>query len=211
MDTLRTGITFSLALHALAFGALPGFAPARGAPRETAPIVVQLRAAEPEATPAPVRRAPEPGAAAASVPQPIAAVSAPASSAEAPQANSVSSPAFAPAAGAAPAPATSVARASAGAAPVTPPLFNANYLRNPAPVYPALSRRLREQGRVVLRVHVNASGAADEVAVHDSSGSPRLDEAAYETVLHWTFTPARRGNEPIAAWVLVPVSFRLES
>ena len=94
---------------------------------------------------------------------------------------------------------------------VTPPLYDANYLRNPAPEYPMLSRRLREQGRVVLRVRVSASGAAQEAAVQTSSGSPRLDEAARRSVLHWSFVPARRGSEPLAAWVLVPISFHLES
>ena len=37
-----------------------------------------------------------------------------------------------------------------------------------------------------------------------------LDEAALETVKKWKFTPARQGNVPVAAWVLVPIAFRLE-
>ena len=37
-----------------------------------------------------------------------------------------------------------------------PPNFNAAYLHNPAPHYPSVSKRLGEQGRVLLRVQVSA-------------------------------------------------------
>lgn len=94
--------------------------------------------------------------------------------------------------------------------PITPPVFNADYLDNPAPVYPALSRRYGEQGRVVLRVLVNASGTADEVQVRTSSGHERLDNVARDTVRRWKFVPAKRGERAVAAWVLIPISFRLE-
>ena len=95
-------------------------------------------------------------------------------------------------------------------APVTPPIFNADYLDNPAPAYPGVSRRLREQGRVLLRVLVNVNGSADEVQLRTSSGYARLDEAARDTVRRWKFVPAKRGAEPVPAWVLIPISFRLE-
>jgi len=93
---------------------------------------------------------------------------------------------------------------------VTPPLFNAAYLDNQPPSYPALSRRLGEQGRVVLRVLVDANGRAGQVEVRASSGAERLDESARATVSGWKFVPAKRGGEPFAEWVLVPISFKLE-
>lgn len=106
---------------------------------------------------------------------------------------------------------TAASAASAPApAPVTPPRFNAAYLRNPAPAYPALSRRQREQGKVVLRVLVNAAGGAETVSIHTSSGFGRLDAAALEAVKQWKFVPARQGDRPVPAWVLVPISFTLE-
>jgi protein TonB len=77
-------------------------------------------------------------------------------------------------------------------------------------MYPSVSRRQGEQGRVLLRVLVNTSGSADEVQVRTSSGFPRLDDAARETVRRWRFVSAKRGTEPVAAWVLIPISFRLE-
>ncbi len=66
--------------------------------------------------------------------------------------------------------------------PVVPPNFNASYLENPAPAYPPLSRRVGEQGKVMLRVLVNTRGTADTVELRLSSGSSRLDDAAVESV-----------------------------
>jgi len=37
-----------------------------------------------------------------------------------------------------------------------------------------------------------------------------LDHAARDTVRGWRFAPARRGDVPVPAWVLIPISFRLE-
>lgn len=88
--------------------------------------------------------------------------------------------------------------------------FDADTLNNPAPAYPPLSRRLGEEGRVVLRVSVNAQGSADSVDVKASSGSAMLDEAARRTVRSWRFIPARRGESAMQSWVLVPIIFRLE-
>ena len=99
---------------------------------------------------------------------------------------------------------------AAPAPPIIPPNFNADYLHNPAPPYPPASRRLGEQGRVVLRVRVSADGQPEQVDVRTSSGSPRLDTVALDTVRRWKFVPAKQGDRPIAAWVLVPISFRLE-
>ena len=95
--------------------------------------------------------------------------------------------------------------------PVLAPRFDADYLTNPAPAYPALSRRMGEQGRVLLRVFVHADGSAGQVEIRESSGFERLDRAARDTVTRWRFVPARQGERPVAAWVLVPISFSLRS
>lgn len=96
-------------------------------------------------------------------------------------------------------------------APVIPPSFDADYLDNPAPAYPGLSRRLGEQGRVLLRVFVNPDGTAAQVEIRESSGYERLDRAARDTVLRWRFVPARQGERGVAAWVLVPITFSIRS
>lgn len=107
-----------------------------------------------------------------------------------------------------------VAVAAPGPAPVsalvTAARFDADYLRNPAPTYPAMSRKLHEEGRVLLQVTVTAAGMAEQVQIKQGSGYPRLDEAALNTVRQWRFTPARRGDEAVAASVVVPIVFRLD-
>ena len=92
----------------------------------------------------------------------------------------------------------------------TPARFDAVYLNNPAPPYPPASRRLGEEGKVILRVRVSPEGNADEVELKTSSGSPRLDDSARRTVRRWQFIPARRGGTAVESWVLVPILFKLE-
>jgi protein TonB len=101
-------------------------------------------------------------------------------------------------------------------APVAVPVltsacFDADYLHNPTPSYPSFSRKMGEEGKVMLRVKVSPSGTALEVEVKESSQYPRLDQAAREAVLRWRFVPARRGSEAVEAWVLVPITFSLDN
>lgn len=108
-------------------------------------------------------------------------------------------------------PARAQAAATAPAeAPLTPPVFNAAYLRNPPPRYPIAARRNGEQGTVTLRVLVDREGLPASVAIEKTSGFAPLDNAAREAVRAWRFVPARRGSQAVEAWVLVPVVFRLE-
>jgi len=91
------------------------------------------------------------------------------------------------------------------------PKFNAAYLSNPAPVYPRRSRMLAEEGLVKLKVRVSADGQPLSVSLEKSSGFTRLDDAALAAVKRWQFVPAKRGNQSIEGWVIVPVSFKLRS
>lgn len=103
------------------------------------------------------------------------------------------------------APATDTAKQ----APVTPPNILAAYQNNPPPVYPIRARILGEQGEVLLRVHIISNGRVDQIKVQRSSGYNSLDDAALEAVRDWRFAPARRGKQPVATWVLVPIQFKL--
>ena len=93
---------------------------------------------------------------------------------------------------------------------VRPPAFDADYLENPTPAYPSLSRRLGEEGKVVVRVWVSADGRAEKVELVRSSGFGRLDRSALDAVSRWRFVPARQGMQGVAASVLVPVAFVLK-
>jgi protein TonB len=78
------------------------------------------------------------------------------------------------------------------------------------PRYPDSARRQGIEGTVSLKVRVTERGAVEEVQVEQSAGYPDLDRAAVEAVRRWGFSPARQGNQPMAVWVLIPVTFRLE-
>ncbi|MDP3637359.1 MAG: energy transducer TonB [Azonexus sp.] len=97
-------------------------------------------------------------------------------------------------------------------APTTfsPARFDAAYLHNPRPNYPAVSRRLGEEGKVLLRVLVSPDGRAAAVNLEKSSNFERLDEAARQAVAQWRFVPAKRGDETVEATIIIPLVFRLE-
>ncbi|MEZ5628605.1 MAG: energy transducer TonB [Rhodocyclaceae bacterium] len=190
-------------------------APLPVAPPEPAPVVPPPKPPEPKpvakppAPPKPVvvrKPTPKPAPRPAPIPAPTA-INEPKEEAPPP---AESSPAPAQTAPAAPA---KVAPAPVAAAPqpIIAARFDAAYLNNPSPRYPRLSRRVGEQGKVLLRVLVSESGAASEVRLHQSSGHNRLDEAARSAVSKWTFEPARQGDRPIANWVIVPIEFKLEN
>lgn len=222
----------SVALHALAFMTLPAFVDSGAQPAvRVLDVVVLVRDPQPESKPAP---APVAAAPAASRTSPASRAAGAAAERQTPRAETMTVPESAArqneSAAALPAATRSDAASSASAetggtvppAPVraaaaapteasfTPPLFNAAYLRNPPPRYPLAARRNGEQGTVTLRVLVDREGLPASVAIEKTSGYAPLDNAAREAVRAWRFAPARRGNQAVEAWVLVPVVFRLE-
>lgn len=95
--------------------------------------------------------------------------------------------------------------------PVTTlPITQANYLNNPRPAYPRQSRRLGEQGTVLLAVQIDTDGTAAEVRVNHSSGYTRLDQLALTTVRAWRFVPGKKAGVPQKMWVNIPIDFILE-
>jgi protein TonB len=92
----------------------------------------------------------------------------------------------------------------------SPKLISAvEYLREPSPRYPPQSRRLREQGLVVLKVLIDERGTACEIEVESSSGYARLDHAAREAVQRAAFRPYVEDGAPRRALVLIPIEFSL--
>ena len=179
-----------------------------------AQIMVRLVAAETPAQPMPVQAAP------AVTPQPTAqpvrhqvTPNTP-RLAMAPEQKSTEAPFSAPETPTAAATSASPAETSSTApapASLTPARFDVAYLQNPEPSYPSLSRRLGEEGKVLLRVVVSPQGQPLAVDLERSSNFARLDDAALRAVARWRFVPARRGEQAIEAAVIVPVVFRLES
>lgn len=79
-----------------------------------------------------------------------------------------------------------------------------------APVYPAISRRMGEEGKLVLRVELDERGRVDDAHVVDSSGYARLDKAALEAVKNWQCRPSMRDGQPVRAVALQPFNFVLQ-
>jgi protein TonB len=206
-------------LHGLALWALASYAPARAALETTVTLRVSL--VQPQATPSPPKEAPKPlpvqpkpkpkpkpkqAPPLVKAPEPLPQLAVP-EEVPAPEAPPVEVP-LAHVPGPAPVEAPPAAPVAAPP-PLVPPRFDADYLSNPPPEYPALSRRLGEEGQVLLRVRVSAEGLPLAVELRRSSGFQRLDEAARAAVKGWKFVPARRGETPVEAWVLIPISFTL--
>lgn len=94
--------------------------------------------------------------------------------------------------------------------PASVVLVPAAYLHTPEPAYPASAREDGEEGVVILRVRISRGGLPEEIVLERSSGHGALDRAAIVGVKRWSFTPARRGDEAIEAWMQVPIRFRLD-
>ena len=111
---------------------------------------------------------------------------------------------------AAPPVAAPVAEAPPALVRVQLPSSDAEYLQNPKPAYPPMSKRLGEQGKVVVRVLIEVDGKAQKADIKQSSGFDRLDQAALNTVLRWRYVPGKRAGVTEAMWFNVPINFVLD-
>lgn len=107
-----------------------------------------------------------------------------------------------------PAPPALPAPPSPPPAPPAPPAVqlpssNADYLNNPKPVYPAMSKRLGEQGKTIVRVLIGVDGLPKSASIRESSGYERLDEAARTAVMSWRYVPGKRNG------VVEPMEFNV--
>lgn len=90
------------------------------------------------------------------------------------------------------------------------PSSSADYLNNAPPPYPPLSKRLNEQGKVIVRAFIEVNGTASKAEIRTSSGFERLDATALQTVLKWRYVPGKRAGTPEAMWFNIPINFVLE-
>lgn len=212
-DGLRAGSSINLlgaaAAHGAALALLLWVVPAKQIAEFIQPLAVRLIELQPTSLPPPPKAQPLPKVKAPAIQPRLLAVAAPT-----PATPDAAVLFTVPPQPATPAPTemavTPAPTFVAAPAPITAARFDAAYLKNPPPVYPTLSRRLGEAGKVVVRVHVDASGRATELLIKTSSRFSRLDDAAREAIRQWRFEPARQGDVPTDAWVLVPIIFNLE-
>ncbi len=76
--------------------------------------------------------------------------------------------------------------------------------------YPSLARKAGLEGLVVVRIVVNADGMPSDPVVLTSPGSA-LDKAAIDAVMKQQFKPGRQRGRAVAAYMAIPVRFRLTS
>ncbi|MEQ6340633.1 MAG: energy transducer TonB [Gammaproteobacteria bacterium] len=115
------------------------------------------------------------------------------------------------------APVASVAAIIIPPAPLAPPtpqpklVSGVEYVRPPQPGYPMISRRMNEEGKVIVRVLINPQGRPEQALAHLSSGSSRLDQAAINAVLAALFKPYTENGIALHAYALIPIMFELRS
>ena len=77
--------------------------------------------------------------------------------------------------------------------------------------YPPESIRAQEQGVVQLQYFIQTDGIVGDCKLIESSGFPRLDDAACVMVRKWQFKPATvLDGSPVAIWMPVSIVFALK-
>jgi len=99
------------------------------------------------------------------------------------------------------------------AAPAQPRTITSGveYIQPPDVKYPAVSKRMGEEGKSVIRVLINEKGRAERVEVQKSSGSSRLDDAAKQAVMRALFKPYMEDGKALPVFAIVPINFQLSS
>lgn len=93
-----------------------------------------------------------------------------------------------------------------------PRIINAvEYLRPPRANYPHHSRRMKEQGRVIMHVLVNSAGHPEKVDIHQSSGFPRLDDAARIAMMQAIFRPYMEDGKALSVIATATINFSLDT
>jgi periplasmic protein TonB len=77
--------------------------------------------------------------------------------------------------------------------------------------YPESARREGQEGRVVVKICVNATGKIDSAEVATGSGFADLDEAALKVAKAYRFKPATSEGKPVGVCPTLPVKFELHA
>jgi len=80
----------------------------------------------------------------------------------------------------------------------------------PEPFYPSLARRMGEEGKTMVRLFINESGAVEKVSLSQSSGIQRLDQAALDAAMKVRCRPFVESGKAIKVTAIQPYIFRLE-
>jgi protein TonB len=77
-------------------------------------------------------------------------------------------------------------------------------------VYPEVDRKSGNQGEVHVALHITAKGEIKATKIVKSA-NPSLDKSAVDALKAVKWKPAMKNDTPIAAWITVPIAFRLNN
>jgi protein TonB len=78
------------------------------------------------------------------------------------------------------------------------------------PEYPEMAREARVEGHVVVLVLVGVDGFVKDARLADD-GVPMLNEPALAAARAAVFRPALQSDQPVAAWIAIPIEFALRN
>ena len=82
-------------------------------------------------------------------------------------------------------------------------------IHSPAPVYPALAKEERIQGRVVAKTVINTDGEVEAIEIVESLGEA-FDASVREALKQWQFEPAKLNGEVVKVYYHLTINFRLD-
>jgi protein TonB len=82
--------------------------------------------------------------------------------------------------------------------------------RQPKPRYPMVSRKLGEEGTVIVKGCIEENGSIKNIEIINGSGYKRLDAEAIEAVRQWTFSGGNQKSKKIISCYRIPIQFVLE-
>lgn len=91
----------------------------------------------------------------------------------------------------------------------TAPVINASHSCD-KPEYPAASKRLEEEGTVVVSFLIDVDGRVVDSRIEKSSGYDRLDQAARNALGRCKFKPGTVDGKPEQSWASIKYTWRLE-
>lgn len=80
---------------------------------------------------------------------------------------------------------------------------------NKLPAYPAMAKRLGQQGKTIVRVLIDMEGRPSNARVLQSSGYTELDQAALDAVSGWQYAPGRRNGALEPMELNIPITWTL--
>jgi TonB family protein len=78
------------------------------------------------------------------------------------------------------------------------------------PVYPEIAQEAGIEGIVVVRAFIDEKGRVNQTLILQGVPDTGLDQAAMKAIRRTNFVPATKRGRPVAAWISIPVNFKLK-